>query len=138
MNYPYPWPVPAVRLIVPNSQGRVLLLQRNTSDYAGGLWCLPGGKIDYGDTVGKTVKKELLEETGLQCLDYQFLLYQDSLPVDARGMHCLNLYFKCAWQGVLQLNEESSNYVWLSETELGQYEIAFKNDLALKAYWSMK
>lgn len=137
MNVPNS-PVPVVRLIVPNREGEVLILQRSPCDFAGGLWCLPGGKIDYGDTVEYTIKKELLEETGLECVDYIFLSYQDSLPADPGGMHCLNLYFKCVWKGVPQLNEESSRYVWLSEPELSQYNIAFKNDLALKTFWRMK
>lgn len=48
-------PVPVVRLIVPNAEGRVLVLKRCNTGYGGGRWCLPGGKIDYGQTVEETI-----------------------------------------------------------------------------------
>jgi 8-oxo-dGTP diphosphatase len=138
MSNPYFFPVPTVRMIIPNSQGQVLLLQRAATDYAGGLWCLPGGKVNYHETVEDSIKRELYEETMLTCIDCKFLFYQDSLPMKPRGMHCLNLYFECAWSGDVQLNEESDSFVWLDEQAIDQYNITFKNDLALKEYWILK
>jgi len=50
-------PIPVVRLIVTNAEGRVLVLRRAANTAGGNLWCLPGGKVDYGDTVEKAVCK---------------------------------------------------------------------------------
>lgn len=129
------FPVPVVRLILPDEQGRVLLLKRGPSRYGENHWCLPGGKMEYGQTVTEAIRNELREETGLTCEKYRFLFYQDSLPLKDQEMHCINLYFECDWTGIIRLNEESCDYVWLLYTELERYSIAFKNDLALKAYW---
>ena len=83
-------------------------MKRASVDYFGGKWCLPGGKIDYGETVEQSVKRELCEEASLICTSMEFLFYQDSLPLESEGMHCLNLYLECAVQGSIELNEESS------------------------------
>jgi len=43
-----PYPVPVVRALIADAAGRVLLLQRAATAYGPGQWCLPGGKVDYG------------------------------------------------------------------------------------------
>jgi hypothetical protein len=35
----------------------------------------------------------------------------------AGKMNCLNLYFRCAVEGTVTLNEESSDFVWLTMPE---------------------
>lgn len=129
------FPIPVVRLIISDTRGRVLLLRRQGIGYATGSWCLPGGKVDYGDTVELTVKKELAEETALECRSVRFLFFQDSLPATAGRMHCINLYFECAVSGTIRLNEESSEFAWVGLEQMGEYDIAFRNDEGLKMYW---
>lgn len=130
-----PYPVPVVRLVVPDPGGCVLILRRQGGGYAAGQWCLPGGKVDYGDTVEQTVAKELVEETGLRCTSAEFLFFQDSLPVIPGKMHCINLYFCCAAEGEIVLNPESTEYAWISPAELDDHALAFRNDEGLKRYW---
>ncbi len=52
----------AVNAVVFNDQRRVLLAQRTDN----GLWCLPGGHVDLGETLEKACLRELFEETGLR------------------------------------------------------------------------
>lgn len=132
------YPVPVVRLIIPNAEGRVLILKRQNCEYAPGKWCLPGGKIDYGDTVEETVSRELFEETALTCTSMKFLFLQDSLPIAEGKMHCLNLYFECTVKGEIVLNEESSDYAWIGPSEMERYDIAFRHDLGLIRFWKEK
>lgn len=128
-------PVPVVRLIVPNTEGKVLILRRAKTAHAEGRWCLPGGKVDYNETVEQAVAKELREETALDCGRARFLFYQDSLPPEPGTMHCINLYFECTVSGEPQLNPESSDWAWVGPGELDRYEIAFRNDEGLRRYW---
>jgi mutator protein MutT len=129
------YPVPVVRLIISDAEGKVLILKRQNSEYAAGQWCLPGGKVDYGDTVEATVRKELQEETALTCTSAKFLFFQNSLPLSAGKMHCINLYFECTVTDVILLNEESNEYTWIGPAEINNYQIAFLHDEGLKRYW---
>jgi 8-oxo-dGTP diphosphatase len=132
------FPIPVARLIVQNDENEVLILQRAGSAHADGSWCLPGGKIDYGDTVEKSAARELKEETSLDFDSLQFLFYQDSLPLKPGGMHCINMYFECAVSGKIVLNHESSQFAWIGPSDIGDYDIAFRNDEALIQYWEQK
>jgi mutator protein MutT len=132
------YPVPVVRLIIRNAEGKVLILKRHNSEYAAGQWCLPGGKVDYGDTVEDTVRRELREETSLTATSAKFLFFQDSLPLSAGKMHCISLYFECTATGEILLNEESSECAWIGPSDIAQYRIAFRHDLGLLQFWKEK
>lgn len=127
-------PVPVVRAIVADAEGRILMLRRGRG-IGVGQWCLPGGKIDYGQTVEEALRSELKEETALDCESFRFLFYEDNLPADWSPMHCLALFFECAVSGEIVLNAESSDHAWVAREELGRYTVAFDNDRALARYW---
>jgi A/G-specific adenine glycosylase len=46
-------------------RGRILIAQRREDKMLGGLWEFPGGKQKTGETLEKTVAREIREETGL-------------------------------------------------------------------------
>jgi 8-oxo-dGTP diphosphatase len=58
-------PVPSVAAIL-FREGRVLLVKRNIEPGIG-LWCLPGGFIETGESAEQAVVREVQEETGLLC-----------------------------------------------------------------------
>jgi 8-oxo-dGTP pyrophosphatase MutT (NUDIX family) len=53
--------VPAASVVVVDDAGRVLL-QRRTDN---GMWALPGGKMELGESLAECGIRETLEETGL-------------------------------------------------------------------------
>lgn len=53
--------VPAASAVVVDESGRVLL-QRRTDN---GMWALPGGKMDLGESIGECAVRETFEETGV-------------------------------------------------------------------------
>ncbi|GAA1163948.1 8-oxo-dGTP pyrophosphatase MutT (NUDIX family) [Kitasatospora gansuensis] len=54
--------VPAASVVVAREDGRVLL-QRRTDN---GQWALPGGKMDFGESIADCGVRETLEETGIE------------------------------------------------------------------------
>jgi len=137
-NHTAHYPIPIVRLIVLDERNRVLILKRKNTTHSPGEWCLPGGKVDYGRTVEEAAMDELFEETSLACTSLTFLFYQDSLPLQPGGMHCINLYFATSVKGAVVLNEESSEYAWIGPEDLPHYPLAFRNEPALRQYWRDK
>ncbi|WP_269756693.1 NUDIX hydrolase [Amycolatopsis aidingensis] len=53
--------------ILHDEAGRLLLIQR-ANEPARGLWTLPGGRVEPGETDAEAVRRELREETGLEVL----------------------------------------------------------------------
>ena len=61
--YGYPIPINTADAVVIQS-GHILLVQRR-EEPGRGLWALPGGHIDRGETASEAAIRELYEETGL-------------------------------------------------------------------------
>jgi ADP-ribose pyrophosphatase YjhB (NUDIX family) len=129
-------PIPAVRGFIEDSYGRVLILRRSNTRYGEGAWCLPGGKVDYGQTVESAAAVELREELSLELVRAEFLFYQNSLPPDLDGLHYINFYFHCVTRGEISLNDESSEFAWIGPEDVDQYALVFKNDEAIRRYFS--
>jgi ADP-ribose pyrophosphatase YjhB (NUDIX family) len=55
--------VPAVSVVVPDDQGRILLIRRVDNNY----WSIPGGGMEPGESVRQAASREVSEETGINC-----------------------------------------------------------------------
>jgi ADP-ribose pyrophosphatase YjhB (NUDIX family) len=55
--------VPAVSVVVPDAQGRILLIRRTDNNY----WSIPGGGMEPGESVRQAASREVMEETGINC-----------------------------------------------------------------------
>lgn len=130
-----PYPIPVARLIALNPDNKVLILRRANTGYANRAWCLPGGKIGYGEAVETAAARELEEETALVGENLKFLFYQDSFSIKPGGMHCINLYLECSVNGEIRINRESDAFAWIGPGEIDSYDMAFRNDEALIRYW---
>ncbi|HEX4654196.1 MAG TPA: NUDIX domain-containing protein [Mycobacteriales bacterium] len=60
-----PAPVECAGAVVRDATGRLLLIRRGRPP-AAGLWSLPGGRIEPGETAAEAAAREVREETGLE------------------------------------------------------------------------
>jgi 8-oxo-dGTP diphosphatase len=56
--------IPCVGALVNDDDGRLLVVRRGTEP-GRGLWSVPGGRVEPGESDGVAVEREVLEETGL-------------------------------------------------------------------------
>ena len=69
-------PLVCVGALVWGKDGRVLLVQ--TTKWRG-LWGVPGGKVEWGETLLQAVQREFLEEVGLHLEDVQYAQTQEAV-----------------------------------------------------------
>lgn len=63
---------------------RVLLIERSKPPLVG-VWSLPGGHVEFGETVATAALRELAEETGVEAAITALVDIIDILPRDAAG-----------------------------------------------------
>jgi 8-oxo-dGTP diphosphatase len=56
--------IPCVGAVIKDDQGRLLLIKRGHEPGAG-LWSVPGGRVEPGETDAEALVREMREETGL-------------------------------------------------------------------------
>jgi len=76
--------------------GKYLLSKRSpTCRDEHGRWDIGGGGVEFGDTVDKTMRKELAEEFATDVVRYEFLGYRDVLrEQEGTPTHWLALDFR--------------------------------------------
>lgn len=68
-TYKYPHPAITADCVVfrfDNNDLKILLIERKSDPYAG-CWAFPGGFMDMDETIEAAAKRELMEETCLEC-----------------------------------------------------------------------
>lgn len=63
----------AVYLILTNDKNQILLAKRQNTGYMDGLWALPAGHLEKGETLEDAVKREAEEEIGVEPIDCQYI-----------------------------------------------------------------
>ena len=100
----YRWPEsvePGVAGVVLDGEGRVLLMKRSDN----GLWGIPSGHVEPGETVESAVIREIREETGLDVSVKELVgLYSDPTSQvitypDGRVCHFVTSCFSCSLEG---------------------------------------
>ncbi|MES2474380.1 MAG: HAD hydrolase-like protein [Verrucomicrobiota bacterium] len=107
-------PVSTVGALIHDGAGKVLMVRTHKW---GDRWGIPGGKIERGEACVDALRREVLEETGLELDDIAFVLVQDSIdsPEFQRREHFILLnYVARATTTAVTLNDEAETFLWLS------------------------
>lgn len=81
---------PRIRIGVVIVQGDNLLLVRHKKQEKT-YWLLPGGGLEYGETITDCAKREVMEETGISVEIEHLLFISDAIAPD-KSKHIINIY----------------------------------------------
>lgn len=108
-------PTVGVGAIVLDDDGRLLCVRRGREP-AAGLWSLPGGRIEFGETAAEAVAREVLEETGMQVEVGELAGYIDVIGSER---HYLVMDFHArVVGGALAAGDDAADAAWLTRSQL--------------------
>ena len=101
--------------------GQVLLIQRGREPNKG-LWSLPGGLVDVGETLAAAVVREVLEETGLTVQPGPFVASFEPIVRDEAGrvrFHYVVLDYLAYYQGgAARAGDDAAGIGWFTLAEI--------------------
>jgi len=103
--------------------GKILLVRRARAP-AKGLYSLPGGRVEFGESLHAALNREVCEETGLKIEIVGLAGWREVLPAAGGGGHYVILSFAARWAGKEPvLNDEHDDFRWLAPDALGDLRL---------------
>jgi 8-oxo-dGTP diphosphatase len=126
-------PTPTVDIIIELIDRRdraIVLIERKNAPLG---WAIPGGFVDYGESVETAARREAREETGLEIeLIEQFHVYSD--PNRDPRQHTLSVVFLATAKGEPQAADDAKN-VGIFEPWQIPINLCFDHDRILRDYF---
>jgi ADP-ribose pyrophosphatase YjhB (NUDIX family) len=113
--------IPCVGAVVTDGQGRLLMIQRG-HDPEAGLWSIPGGRIEPGETDGQALVREMLEETNLQ-VKVGRLIGCVQRPGLGGAVIDIRDYAATVTGGTLRAGDDAADARWVTAAELALLEV---------------
>lgn len=125
----YKQPKLTVDIIIKCGEG-IILIERKNPPYG---WAIPGGFVDYGETVERVALREAKEETSLEVKNLkQFRVYSDPSR-DPRG-HTVSVVFTGEADGIPEAASDAKKVGIFTETTLPE-NITFDHRRILQDYF---
>ena len=122
-------PLPTVDIII-ELQGGIVLIKRKNPPYG---WALPGGFVDYGESVEAAAVREAKEETSL-CVQLTKLLGVYSDPDRDPRQHTVSTVFIARADGTPQAADDALEVAVFGQAALPE-SLAFDHHRILKDYY---
>src|SRR3954465_9507696 len=97
-----------------------ILLVRRARSPAKGLYSLPGGRVEFGETLHAALHREVDEETALKIDIVGLAGWREVVPGPPVSGHYVIMSFAARWlSGEPVLNEELDDFLWRTLDDLG-------------------
>ncbi len=105
--------------------GRHALIIKRGKEPSKGLWALPGGRQEFGETLEQTAVRELREETGLDAKSLSLLSLIEPMRTNELGettSHYVLAVFICRdFEGMLSAGDDAEEARWVTPEMLEQF-----------------
>jgi 8-oxo-dGTP diphosphatase len=117
----------AMKAIITDNRGRILLLRKSTDDFQAGKWDVPGGRIEIGEYWQDALRREVFEETGLELTkiskpvavsEWRPIIKGETVQIVATFLLC-----QIAMDSQIKLSKEHDDFAWVKHHDLAKYEI---------------
>ena len=114
---------------------KVLLLERPKNDFMGGIYELPSGKVEDGESLDVALYREVEEETGLRIKEIKkYLGYFDY--ESKRGKKTRQFNFVVTVREPFEIRlQEHENYAWVNKNQLHEYPVTDSVKQILDSLW---
>lgn len=113
--------ISCVGAVIRDDQGQLLLVKRGHEPGAG-LWSLPGGRIEPGETDAEALIREMREETGLE-VNPGPLLGAVQRPSGKGAVINIRDYAATVIGGTLTPGDDAADARWVSVADLGSLAV---------------
>lgn len=98
--------------------GLLLITQRHSDAHLGGLWEFPGGKIDHGESAEECLKRELMEELGIE-VEVKELIEAITHEYPEKTVRLK--FFRCVWLRNEPRALGCADFAWVGREQLANY-----------------
>lgn len=134
------WPQLGVGAII-CYQDKVLLVQRGRPP-GEGLWSIPGGKVQPGETLIAAVEREILEETGVVIrvgeLAYHFEFIEHDVSAGLRYHYVVLDYFSEYVSGEPRAGDDAADARWVGFDEMDTLALNASSRKALRQLYPQR
>lgn len=117
---------------------KVLLIKRGQEPLKD-FWSLPGGAQETGETTHEALRREILEETGLEIEIIKFATMVDIIDLDEAGKvrhHYTVADYLCrATGGTLKAGGDAADAKWVKIGDLDKFDLTPKAKEVIEAAW---
>jgi 8-oxo-dGTP diphosphatase len=117
-------PVVAVGAVIWNERGEIVLIRRGQEPRLG-EWSIPGGRLEWGESVREAILREVREETGLEVEIVGLIDVVDSVTRDSSGevvRHYVLIDFLVRHvSGTLSAGSDAAEAHWVAYAALDEY-----------------
>jgi ADP-ribose pyrophosphatase YjhB (NUDIX family) len=101
--------------------GALLLVQRGRAPYVG-TWSIPGGRVEFGETVRDTVAREVREETGLTVEVGAFAGWDEHVG-DGHHFVFVDFFATVIGSTALKPGDDAADARWVPLADVAAYDL---------------
>ena len=128
------FPLTTVGALAVNIRGQVLIVK--TTKWRG-TWGVPGGKVEWGESLSSALIREFQEEVGLELSKIRFALLQEAV-IDSqffKEAHFILInYYAFSAKETIVPNEEIEEWAWVTPEQAMDYPLNTYTQVLIEDY----